>query len=582
MLKIVKRIIDLSGNKSGRMYLSFIYVLFESLFAAMPVMGASYILKLIAEQIHFGKLIPMSFVWLTVGYMVAALLGRIIFSYLLSTTQESIGYEMFADLRIQMGESLKRVPLGFFGERDAGQITAAVTTDLSFVETYAMKLIAKVVNGHISSLTISLCVMMFDVRIGLITLGGIVATSLLMLFISKESRRIAPVRQANQAGLVSAVIEYIRGIAVVKSYKQQGVAVQSIASAFDNSCNTNYDIEKEFVPLTSLYILLFKIASMMVILASSLFAIGGTMEISTTLMMIVFAFIIYSHVEQIGASSNMMRMIDASLDRVDAVRNAKSIDADSKAITLNHFDIEFENVSFAYDTKAVLQNVSFQIPQNTTTAIVGTSGGGKSTICSLIARFYDVSEGNVMVGGHNVKEITCDSLLSNISMVFQKVYLFHDTILSNIRFGNPDATFEKVVDAAKQARCHDFIMELPDKYDTIVGEGGSSLSGGQKQRISIARAILKDAPIVILDEATASVDPENEHYIQEAISALTYGKTIIIIAHRLATIQNADQILVVDNGMIVQRGTHKELIKQSGMYKNFITIREQAEGWSIN
>lgn len=245
------------------------------------------------------------------------------------------------------------------------------------------------------------------------------------------------------------------------------------------------------------------------------------------------------------------------------------------------YDIEFRDVSFGYDSRIVLHDLNFKIPQNSTTAIVGPSGSGKSTLCNLIARFYDVNSGTITVGGTDICRFTCDSLLKNISMVFQNVYLFRDTIKNNIKFGSPNATDEQIIAAAKAARCHDFIMALPDGYDTVIGEGGSSLSGGEKQRISIARAMLKDAPIVILDEATASIDPENEHLIQEAISALTHGKTIITIAHRLATIENADQILVIDGGTVAQRGTHKELLQQEGTYKKFIQIREQAEGWRI-
>ena len=229
----------------------------------------------------------------------------------------------------------------------------------------------------------------------------------------------------------------------------------------------------------------------------------------------------------------------------------------------------------------MLKDVSFTIPEKTSTAIVGPSGSGKTTICNLIARFYDVQVGSIRVGGHDVREFTCDSLLKNISMVFQNVYLFHDTIRNNICFGRPDATEEEVIAAVKAARCHDFIVSLPRGYDTVVGEGGGTLSGGEKQRISIARAMLKDAPIVILDEATASIDPENEHLIQEAISELTNGKTIITIAHRLATIENADQILVIDGGTAAQKGTHKELLEQEGTYREFVRIREQAEGWQI-
>lgn len=280
-------------------------------------------------------------------------------------------------------------------------------------------------------------------------------------------------------------------------------------------------------------------------------------------------------------AAHVLEVIDATLDKLDGIEHADIIDKDGKDISLLNTDIAFRDVIFSYDKVPVLRNISFSIPQGSTTAIVGPSGSGKTTICNLIARFYDVDSGKVTVGGEDVRNMTCDSLLRNISMVFQKVYLFHDTIENNIRFGNTSATQEEIIEAAKKARCHDFIMALPDGYETVIGEGGSTLSGGEKQRISIARAILKNANIVILDEATASIDPENEHLIQQAISELTIGKTVIVIAHRLATIEHADQILVVDKGQIVQKGTHQQLVQQEGLYRRFITIREQAEGWSI-
>ena len=289
----------------------------------------------------------------------------------------------------------------------------------------------------------------------------------------------------------------------------------------------------------------------------------------------------FASLEPIADSAHTLSVINDAMDRLDALKQNNFIDADGKDVKPDNYDIEFKNVDFGYDSRQILKNVSFKIPEKTSTAIVGASGSGKTTICSLIARFYDPQNGEITLGGHNLKEFTCDSLLSNISMVFQSVYLFNDTVRANICFGKPDATEKEMIAAAKKACCHDFIMKLPDGYDTVLGEGGGTLSGGEKQRISIARAILKDAPIIILDEATASVDPENEHLIQQAISALTEGKTIITIAHRLATVREADCILVVDDGKIVESGTHDSLIRQDGVYKRFTEIREKAEGWKI-
>lgn len=298
-------------------------------------------------------------------------------------------------------------------------------------------------------------------------------------------------------------------------------------------------------------------------------------------MLDMFSFMIFGSVEAMNNAAHVLEVIDATLDKLDGIEHADMIDKDGKAISLQNADIAFRDVTFSYDTVPVLRNISFSIPQGSTTAIIGPSGSGKTTICNLIARFYDVDSGEVTVGGENVRNMTCDSLLRNISMVFQKVYLFHDTVENNIRFGNPNATQEEIIEAAKKAQCHDFITALPDGYETVIGEGGSTMSGGEKQRISIARAILKNANIVILDEATASIDPENEHLIQQAISELTIGKTVIVIAHRLATIEHADQILVIDKGQVVQKGTHRQLIQQDGLYRRFITIREQAEGWCM-
>ena len=340
-------------------------------------------------------------------------------------------------------------------------------------------------------------------------------------------------------------------------------------------------IEWGFIPSNCLHLLALKIASVALAGTACWLALTGVLELPMMLMICFFSFGIFAGLEPISDSAHVLSVINNAMDQLDALRENHFIDQDGRDIPLERFDIAFRHVEFGYDARTVLKDVSFTIPQNTSTAIVGPSGSGKTTICSLTARFYDVTSGSVTVGGHDVREFTCDSLLKHISMVFQNVYLFHDTIRANICFGRPDATEEEMISATKKARCHDFIMALPDGYDTIVGEGGGSLCGGEKQRISIARAILKDAPIIILDEATASIDPENEHLIQAALSELTRGKTIITIAHRLATIQNADQILVVDDGRIVQRGTHRELAAQPGRYRSFVETRQRAEGWNI-
>lgn len=551
------------------------------MFTALPIMGAAYGLNLIIKDMKGEMPLTTAWVFYMAGFMILTVAGRFWFAYLRAVAQESIGYEVTAEQRIAIGDILKRVSLGFFSRKNTGEIASSVTTDLSFVEMFGMKMIDVVVNGYISAFTMVLCLAFYNGWIALIAVAGIWLSALFLKLLGQKSKENAPVHQKAQDGMIAATIEYIRGMPVVKAFKQDGVSREGIRKAYQESRVINIKIEKNYVPYNCLHLFALRAASVGIVLVSAILAAGGAIDIPTMLMMAIFSFVIFGHVEQVNNAAHVLKIIDATLDKLEDVKKAEFIDKDSQEVRLTTYDIQFKEVTFAYEKRNVLKNVSFIIPENTTTAIVGPSGSGKSTICSLIARFYDVDEGSVAVGSVAVKTMTCDSLLKNISMVFQKVYLFHDTVLNNIRFGKPSAGFDEVVEAAKKACCHDFIMSLPAGYETVIGDGGSTLSGGEKQRISIARAMLKNAPIVILDEATASVDPGNEHAIQKAISALVHGKTIIIIAHRLATIQNADQILVMDEGRIAQRGTHEELIKEEGIYKRFLAIRETAEGWSI-
>lgn len=581
MLSTIKRIIRWTGPYKKRLYLGFFYSFLVSSFAAMPIFAAAYTLgRVIADWRGETELQP-GFLWLMLAALVAFVLLRFLFSYLRARTQESIGHEVAAEQRIRIGDILKRVPMGYFSKNSIGEVSAAVTTELSVLELQGMKMIDAVVNGYISVLVVILFLIFFSPPMALISVAGVLLSALFLRMLNRRSEKSAPLNHKAQEDMIAGVIEYIRGMAVVKAFNQQSVSIEGVKRAYRDSKAVNVRIEKEFVPLNCLHLLALKLASVLIVLISAWFVLGGRMELPIMLMMAMFSFTIFAHVESINDAAHVLGIIDSTFHKLERIEQAEFIDEEGKNIPLDSYDIQFDHVTFGYDQREVIKDASFLIPQNSTAAIVGPSGSGKTTICSLIARFYDVNAGGITIGGHDVREFTCDSLLSNISMVFQNVYLFHDTVKNNIGFGKPGAKDEEIIAAARAARCHDFIMELPDGYDTVIGEGGSSLSGGEKQRISVARAILKNAPLVILDEATASVDPENEHHIQEAISALTRGKTVIVIAHRLATIQNVDQILVMDNGRIAQRGTHEELLGQEGIYKKFLAIRQAAEGWSI-
>ena len=581
MFHSIKRLLHWAGGYRKRLYLGCLCSFFSVWCTAIPIVIAAWTLGLVIADFRGENSLEWNIIWLSLFGIVISIFLRYIFSYWKAKLQESIGYEIAAEERLKIGNVLKRVSLGYFSKNSTGDILTAITGDLSSLELQGMKLIDAIVNGYINLLAIVIILVIVCPMAALTSLVGAILSALALNGISKKSRKNAPAKQISQERITDASLEYIHGLPIVKSFGQEGASIEEWKTACEKHKNINLKIMHGFVPNNCLHLLALKIASVLLILISGIFTIQGNLTISIFLLIAMFAFMIFGAVENMNDSVHMLGLIDTSMDKLENIENAEFIDEAGRDFSIASYNIDFTDVSFGYGEIEVLHNLSFQIPQNTTTAIVGPSGSGKSTICNLITRFYDVNSGSVKIGGHDVREFTCDSLLKNISMVFQNVYLFRDTIKNNIKFGSPDATDEQIIAAAKAARCHDFIMALQDGYDTVIGEGGSSLSGGEKQRISIARAMLKDAPIVILDEATASIDPENEHLIQEAISALTHGKTIITIAHRLATIENADQILVIDGGTVAQRGTHKELLQQEGTYKKFIQIREQVEGWRI-
>ena len=581
MFKTVKRIIDWCGECKGRLYAGFVMTFFSHIFAAMPLALAAYTVGLLIDAQAGGPAFDTAWIWKCIVIQVILVFFRFLFDYFRARLQEPIGYQLTARDRLAIGDALKRVSLGYFQSVSTGNILNSITTGLSTLEGMGIRMIDNFVGGYLNFLVIFLALAVCSPVTALIALAAAAVSFGCMLIISHYSRVNAPVEAEANREMTGAVLEYARGLAVVKSFGKSGAAMQSVTDAVKKSKRIHLKIEWGYLPGNALHLLALKCGSVALALAAALECLHGQTTFSMALMFIFFSFSIFASLEPISDSAHTLGVIDDAMDQLGALRGENLIDADGKDIRLSHYDITFDHVDFGYDSRQVLQDVSFSIPEKTSTAIVGPSGSGKTTICSLLARFYDPQRGAIRVGGHDLREFTCDSLLCNISMVFQNVYLFHDTIRANILFGKPDATEEEMIKAAKKARCHDFIMALPDGYDTVVDEGGGTLSGGEKQRISIARAILKNAPIIILDEATASIDPENEPLIQQAISELTRGKTIITIAHRLATIQNADQILVVADGRIAEHGTHAKLVQQDSLYRRFTAIREQAEGWRI-
>lgn len=581
MFKTVKRIIDWCGECKGRLYAGFVVSFLSHLFTALPIMAAAYTIGLLLQSAMGGAPFDTGWVWKSLVLLLILVFLRFLFDYLRARFQEAISYELVARDRLAVGDALKRVSLGYFQQVSTGNILNSLTTGLGTLEGMGIRMIDNFVGGYLNFAVVFLSLLVFSPCTALIALLAAAVSLGFLLLISRYSAQNASVEAQANRDMTGAILEYARGLAVVKSFGKDAAALDSIHQSIADSKNIHLKIEWGYLPSNALHLLALKCGSVGLALSACLSGLNGQMELPVVLVFVFYSFSIFASLEPLSDSAHVLSVIDDAMDQLDKLRENHFIDSDGKDIQLEHFDIAFDHVNFGYDDRQVLHNVSFTIPEKTSTAIVGPSGSGKTTLCSLLARFYDPDSGSISVGGHDIRELTCDSLLSNISMVFQNVYLFHDTIRANICFGKPDATEKEMIDAAKKARCHDFIMALPQGYDTVISEGGGTLSGGEKQRISIARAMLKNAPIIILDEATASIDPENEHLIQSALSELTRGKTIITIAHRLATIEQADQILVVDDGRIVEKGTHAQLVAQPGRYQQFVRIREKAEGWKI-
>lgn len=576
MIGVFKKIWSFAGSEQRNIRNSIIWGLINAVFHAVQL-GAIFVV--LSALISGNKDNSVSLAAL--GIMGLSIIGKIVTQYISQLQRTHAGYFMVAEKRVFIGDKLKIVPMGYFNKNSLGNITAVATTILSDVENAAPVVLVTSLGGFLNALVFSLAILIFDWRIGIIVLMGMALFLLVVSLMEKKSRTDVPKRQAAQETLVVAVLENIQGMSVVKAFNLDLNKGKKVDHAIDESCKKNMVLEKAMNPYVAVQQLILYLFSVLIIFASIVFYLNGSLSLVYCLMMLIASFMVFEQLKIAGSCMANLRITENSINRANEIDNVPIMDEGGKAIIPQNHEIKFEHVNFSYEKRPVLDSVSLTIPDKSLTAIVGPSGSGKTTLCNLIARFWDVGNGSVSIGGYNVKDYTLDSLMANVSMVFQNVYLFNDTIENNIKFGKPNATHAEVVTAAKKACCDDFIEALPEGYNTIIGEGGASLSGGEKQRLSIARAMLKDAPIVIFDEATANVDPENEDRLQTAIEALTKDKTIIMIAHRLKTVRHADQIVVLDHGNIVQKGTHDELIKQKGIYADFIGLRKQAIGWKL-
>lgn len=571
MLRVLKRMTRLAGGYRNNLLTAYVVSLFEAIAEKVPILMILYALMLATAGVPNKK----DF-WIVLAIILCSLALAVLLRFVREKNQSGSGYKIFARERLNLGEKIKMLPMSYFTEGNIGHLSAVISSDIKFIEEMGVNQLTTITTSMIT-LTVSLVMLaFFSPAIALIMLTTCFVVALVFSKIQKIAKKHSKNVQERQQEATSAVIEHMKGMQVIKAFHLVGDRQKRTNLCYRELSNALFDYEKKFVVPAVLADSIIAISIGVMVSFASFSLLQGTMAFATMLMLTIFAFEIYRPLSGLVNISAQIRLMESSLDRYEQILKEKPLPDTGKQVNLKNREIEFKDVSFAYVDTPVLKNISFVAKEHSITALVGKSGCGKTTICNLIARFWDCNTGQILLGGENIGEMSFEQLTSNISVVFQRVYLFNDTVYNNIAFGNPNASYEQVVEAAKKARCYDFIMEMPDGFDTVVGEAGATLSGGEKQRISIARAILKDAPIVLLDEATASVDPDNEHYIQRAISELVAEKTLIVISHKLTTIKNADLILVIDDGEIIERGTHDDLIAKGGLYRKMWDKRTKA------
>ena len=607
MLKILHRIVCMTGKYSSRIRASYITSFIKGIMMKAPLIFSFMAISLFMK----GQMQEKICLYLGIG-LALCIAVEAVFEHITNVLQSATGYEVFADMRMRLGDHLRKLPMGYFTEGNMGKISTVLCTDMVFIEECCMTVLSELVTFMISQGLMTLMMFVMDIRLGTSALAVVLAFVIVGNCMMKTTLAHSKTKQERSESLTEEVLDFAEGIGIIKSFNMLGEKSKSLSAEFDKSCKESIDFEKSYGPWARALYLTYGIGTSFMLAVAGLLYAKGEMAPDYMVGMVLFLFDLFISIESYYGQITRLTVTAASLDRIEEVfqaeelkdvsdhvlpESAKETEKDSADIALSKdvnntwkdsgdtgfFEntkeaqkdslVEYSDVSFGYTGKNVLNHISFSMKKGEMTALVGPSGSGKSTIASLLARFWDIREGTIKLNGKDIKNISLGSLMDQISMVFQRVYLFKDTIYNNIAMGRPSATREEVIEAAKKARCYDLIRSLPEGFDTVIGEGGASLSGGEKQRISIARCILKDSPIVILDEATASVDADNERAIQEAISELCKDKTLLVIAHRLKTIKDADQILVVSDGKIIERGNHDKLIEEDGIYARMVSVQ---------
>ena len=573
MFEALKSVWNFSEKRQGSLVKILILSFIEGMFVMLKMIAI-----ILAVNAMFNSNLMDNYIYKVMILGIVCIIGVFSFGYFTQLGSVSVGFEMAKDKRLYFGSLFKKLYLGFFSKNSVGNINSTLTTSISTVEQVAPIILIHVIGGILSAISIVLGFAYYEWQVAVVIFAGILTYLFVVNHQMKISRSEAPKRQLAQTKLTESAIEFIQGISVIKAFGM-GEKDERVKKDIDGSCVNNINLSEKSIPSSIGAGLTIQLFEIMIISYAFFMWNSGEISPQKAINLLIMSFVIFQSVSQAGSILSMIGLLDSSLKDISSMENAEEIKVLSPIQNIKSNEIEFKNVSFSYGKGEVLKGISVALKPNTLTAIIGPSGSGKTTFCKLIPRFYDVSEGEILIGGAKITNISTEELMKNISMVFQNVYLFEDTIMNNIRLAKPNASDEDIISAAKKARCHDFIKSLQKGYETKIGEAGSTLSGGEKQRIAIARAILKDAPIVILDEFTSALDVENERHILQAIDNLVQNKTVIMIAHRLETVRKADNIIVLDKGEIAQEGTHNELITQDGIYKSFISIRERANKW---
>lgn len=575
MFEAIKSVWNFSDKRQGSLVKILILSFIEGIFVMLKMIAI-----ILAVNAMFNSNLMDNYIYKVMILGIVCIIGVFGFGYFTQLGSVSVGFEMAKDKRLYFGSLFKKLYLGFFSKNSVGNINSTLTTSISTVEQVAPIILIHVIGGILSAISIVLGFAYYEWQVSVVIFAGILTYLFVVNYQMKISRSEAPKRQLAQTKLTESAIEFIQGISVIKAFGM-GEKDERVKKDIDGSCVNNINLSEKSIPSSIGAGLTIQLFEIMIISYAFFMWNSGEISPQKAINLLIMSFVIFQSVSQAGSILSMIGLLDSSLKDISSMENAEEIKVLSPIQNIKSNEIEFKNVSFSYGKGEALKGISVALKPNTLTAIIGPSGSGKTTFCKLIPRFYDVSEGEILIGGAKITNISTEELMKNISMVFQNVYLFEDTIMNNIRLAKPNASDEDIISAAKKARCHDFIKSLQKGYETKIGEAGSTLSGGEKQRIAIARAILKDAPIVILDEFTSALDVENERHILQAIDNLVQNKTVIMIAHRLETVRKADNIIVLDKGEIAQEGTHNELITQDGIYKSFISIRERTNKWSF-